>query len=311
MAMQVKLTEGDEASTKTSEKFFRGKHGLECYLKVLEGAHYVQTMSIEGNNTARLIAEEIVTRWPDNPYGYLLLGWVYRMDLMSGSAKTLQESLEKATELVQKTLAMDDSLATAHGLLSSIYSQKREHDKAIAEGERAVALDPGGSFAHEIYAMSLYFAGRWKEAIPMFEKAIRLNPIGSTSAFSTLGSVYALIGRIDEAVSAYKQALLRSPDNLYAHVGLASAYIRMGREKEARAEAPKSSGYIQSLPWTLLPRQFLLVITDNGSIYCNVAQGRSALRLWGFLLVQSNKQGFSRLSTHRSALVSLAGGVFG
>ena len=72
----------------------------------------------------------------------------------------------------------------AHGLLSTIYSQKREYDKAIAEGERAVALDPNGAIAHEIYAMSLFFAGRYKEAIPMFQKAIRLNPIGSSIAFN-------------------------------------------------------------------------------------------------------------------------------
>ena len=92
------------------EKYFRGKQGLDCYLKVLEAAHYLQLMSIEGNNTARRIAEEIVTKWPENPYGYILLGWVYRMDVLFGSTKSPRESLEKAMELVQKALAMDDSI---------------------------------------------------------------------------------------------------------------------------------------------------------------------------------------------------------
>ncbi len=75
----------------------------------------------------------------------------------------------------------------AHGLLGSIYSHKREYDKAIAEGERAVALDPNGALANEFYASSLYYAGRSKEAIPIFQKAIRLNPIGSSTAFIMLG----------------------------------------------------------------------------------------------------------------------------
>ncbi len=46
-----------------------------------------------------------------------------------------------------------------------------------------------------------------------------------------------MTGRFEEAVSAYKQALLRSPDNIFAHLGLAATYMAMGREKEARAEA--------------------------------------------------------------------------
>jgi adenylate cyclase len=235
MAMQVKLTEGEIPSGE--EKYFRGKQGLDCYLKVWEASYYFLLLSIEGNNKARRIAEEIVTRWPENPYGYLTLGWVYRMDLLSGSTKSPRESLEKAMELVQKALAIDDSIPSAHGLLSSIYSNRKEFDKGIAEGERAVALDPNGALAHEWYASSLYHAGRYEEAIPIYQKAIRLNPIGSSNPFTSLGFIYTMTGRFEEAVSLFKQALLRSPDNMFAHVGLAGTYMAMGREKEARAEA--------------------------------------------------------------------------
>ncbi len=80
-------------------------------------------------------------------------------------------------------------------------------------------------------------AGRPKEAIPIFQKVIRLNPYGSASSFLLLGSAYAQTGRFEEAVPAYKKALLRSPDFIIAHLGLAATYIALGREKEARAEA--------------------------------------------------------------------------
>ena len=42
---------------------------------------------------------------------------------------------------------------------------------------------------------------------------------------------------MEEAFSAYKKALQRAPDNIFAHLGLAGTYVNMGREKKARAEA--------------------------------------------------------------------------
>ena len=37
-----------------------------------------------------------------------------------------------------------------------------------------------------------------------------------------------MTGRLEEAVSANKQALLRSPDNIFAHLDLAENYIADG-----------------------------------------------------------------------------------
>ena len=135
---------------------------------------------------------------------------------------------------------MDDSISGAHSLLSVLYTYKRDYDKAIAEGERAVALEPSGAYAHEFYAHSLFWAGRPNEAIPIYQKAIRLNPNGSAKNFVMLGAAYRVAGRYEEAVLAYKKGLLQESGlfgNVVAHLGLAVTYIEMGREKEARAEA--------------------------------------------------------------------------
>jgi adenylate cyclase len=117
------------------------------------------------------------------------------------------------------------------------YNLRREYEKAIAEGERAVALDPGGATAHMFYAMSLNYVGRVEEAIPLFQKAIRLDPVGSTGLHLNFGHALRVAGRFEEAISAYKKSIQREPNNIFAHYGLAATYIWLGREKEARAEA--------------------------------------------------------------------------
>ena len=234
-AIRVKLTEGEQAST--FEKYYKGKQGLDCYLKLLQGSSYIWGHNIKDTMMARRIAEEALAMCPEVPMAYYMLGVVNQMEYWLGIGNSPRESIEKGIELAQKALAMDDSLPYAHCLLSNFYTLKREHEKAIAEGERAVALDLGGAHAHLAYGMSLNYGGRSEEAIPVLQKAIRLNPLGETGYFLHLGHAYRVTGRFEEAVSAYKKSLQRSPDSFFAHASLTATYSMMGREQEARAEA--------------------------------------------------------------------------
>jgi adenylate cyclase len=234
-AIRLKLAEGGYVSS--SEKYFKGKKGLECYLKVLEGINYLGGYSIDGTRAGRRIAEEAIEMCPENPMTYLLMSWVNNLEYWLGLAKSPRESIEKGIELAQKALAVDDSLAAAHSYLSLFYTLKGEYEMAIAEAERAVALEPGVAERHVQYGISLQAGGRPEEAIQVLQKAIRLNPLGDASNYFYLGHAYRSSGRLEEAISAYKKAFQLAPDNIFAHLGLAATYSMMGREQEARAEA--------------------------------------------------------------------------
>jgi tetratricopeptide (TPR) repeat protein len=114
---------------------------------------------------------------------------------------------------------------------------KKQHDQAIAEAERAVALDPNDADGYARLGSVLNFAGRPEEAIGVIEKAMRLNPHYPPLYVFILGHSYHLMGRYEEAIAAYKKALTRNPDFLPVHINLAVVYSGLGREKEARAEA--------------------------------------------------------------------------
>jgi len=237
-AIRVKLTEGELFSG--YGKYYGGKQGLDCYLKIMEGNDLVSHRNIKDNNLARRIAEEALAMCSQVPMAYVLMAYVHQNDYWLGSTKSPQESTEKAIELVQKALAMDDALAEAHGFLGFLYTQKREYEKGIAQGERAVALNPGDSTVLVYYAISLNFAGRSEEAITLLQKAIRLNPVGSFYNYLCnlhLGNALMFTGRYEEAVSAYKKAIQRAPNNMWPHIMLTATYSEMGREKEAQAEA--------------------------------------------------------------------------
>jgi adenylate cyclase len=234
-ATQVKLTTGELSLG--DGKHYRGRQGLDCYLKILEGSGYLEHQNIEDNNMARRIAEEVIAMCPEVPMAYQLMAWVHLLDYWLGSTKSPQESTEKGIEMIQKALALDDTLAEADALLSHFYIQKREYDKSIAEGERAVALNPSGATAIAFYAVNLQYACRPEEAIPLFQKAIRLNPFGPIFYHNNFGLTLANMGRYEEAVSTLKKVIQRAPNHMLIHVWLAATYSMMGHEKEARAEA--------------------------------------------------------------------------
>jgi TolB-like protein len=235
-AIQVKLTEGEQITAHS--KYFRGKQGLDCYLKIMEATQYSDRITLEDNNVARRLLEEAISMCPENPVVYIQLGLICMTDFYLDTTKPPQETLEKGYELAKKALAIDDSLPLAHVLLSATYIYyKREYDNAIAEAERAVALNPSGSFAYFQYASSLVSACRPEEAIPLFQKAIRLNPNAQAITFVRMGHSFCDSGRFEEAIPAYKKGIQRAPDYIFGHLGLVTTYSLMGREKEARAEA--------------------------------------------------------------------------
>jgi adenylate cyclase len=87
------------------------------------------------------------------------------------------------------------------------------------------------------YAGFLTLAGRPEEAIPLLQKAIRLSPFGPAYFYALLGDALRMMGRFEEAVSAYIKAIQIAPNYIIVHMQLAATYSMMGREKEARAEA--------------------------------------------------------------------------
>jgi len=231
-ALQVELTEGEQAhlSAKRTDN-------LDAYLKYVEGREHLFRFNRDDNLLARQRAEEAMALDPEYSSAYVLLGKTHILDVFFNWSKSPRESLARAFELAQKPLAMDDTLHGPHIILGTAYLLKRQHDKAIEECERAVLLAPNSADAIYTLGLILRFAGRAKEAISMYERAIRLNPMPPASYFYQLALSYTFIGEFEKAVAICKKALPKNPDDLVGRVTLATAYCSLGREEEARAEA--------------------------------------------------------------------------
>jgi adenylate cyclase len=208
---------------------------LEAYDYFLRGVAYFWRFTQQTNARARQMFEKAIELDPQYAEAYAWLGWTYHAERNFGWSADPQ-TMERELALAQQALALDDSLAGAHSLLSFGYVEKQQYDQAIAEGNRAIALDPNDAIIYAKQAQVLNLAGRPEEALQAIEKAMRLNPHYPPLNLLELGGAYRLMGRYEEAIAALKRAVIGNPDFLIPHFHLAIIYSELGREEEAQAE---------------------------------------------------------------------------
>jgi adenylate cyclase len=253
-AVQVKLTAGEDARLRA-----KGTKNLEAYLKLMQARQYMQVSNKENYALARQSAEKAIALAPQYAAAYTTLCKIQLMEVSFGVYKNPREVLEQAVKLGKKAIKLDDSNSLAHATLAATYAWLRDYDKAFSEAEKAVSLDANSAYAYHVLGSVYAWAGRPQEAIPFIKKSLHLSPIPiDSSTLPRLGAAYSMLGQHEEAIATYKKALqIYGPDDLTAHLGLLSVYVRTGRENEARAEGaevlridPKFSieRYLKGLP---------------------------------------------------------------
>jgi adenylate cyclase len=160
----------------------------------------------------------------------------YAAEVWLGTSKSPRESLVTAIELAEKAVSLDELDATAQVALAYLYGMTRQYEKAIAQAQRALRLDPNSYSVVSTCGLVLAYLGRNDEALPLLEKAARLNPSISHS-FVSLSMAYRMAGQYDKAYGEAKKAVERDPQNQLAQVSLITSSILTGREDEARVAA--------------------------------------------------------------------------
>jgi len=229
----MKLIEGEQYG----EEYLPPSGNLEVFMKALKARECFYRMNKEGNILARQEAEEATNLDPEYAVLYSLLAWTHLLDLIYQSSESPLVSFAQASKNIKKALILDNENWVAHVALSQLYLLRKEHDRAIAAAERAIAVNPNGADAYSQMGFALIMSGKAIEGMKLIKKAMRLNPIPPAHYLNRLGYAYRFLGRYEDAIEVHKEALKRSPNNLFAHMWLTATYSASGRQEEARHQA--------------------------------------------------------------------------
>jgi TolB-like protein/class 3 adenylate cyclase/Flp pilus assembly protein TadD len=233
-SLKAKLTGAEEqliAARPTSDMT-----AYELYLKgrVLWGKR-------GGDNIRQAIAfyEQAVVRDRNYAPAYAGLAEAYVI-LPIYTDASARQAYAKGKAAALKALQLDDKLAEAHNALALVLFLYLDFPGSIPEFQRAIALNPNYATAHHWYGFNpLSTLGRFDESIAEGKRAVELDPL-SPVINSDLGSILMVARRYDEAIAQLRKTLEMDPTFSLAHGALGEALQFKGDLPGAIAEYTKA-----------------------------------------------------------------------
>jgi len=177
---------------------------------------------------------------------WLLAGVLIHQAFM-GYASDKKTTSSEAYELAKKAIVLEDRNEYAHWAMGMIDLYRGNHNKAIAEYQRAIELNPNCSLAYGSLGTALNYSGEFDESIRNNEIAIRSDPMDISIAFrfTSIALAHYLAGRYGEAEEWARKAVYRKPNWYMGHTMLAASLAQLNRLKEAKETV---DNYLQLFP---------------------------------------------------------------
>jgi adenylate cyclase len=165
---------------------------------------------------------------------YASLGFAHMFDYQNRWSDDPDKSLKLAREYAQKAIDNDPNEPMAHGAAALTAIFEKDFDRAQAEVDRTLALNPSSALAHNLLGTIRSYSGRPLEAIPAIEQAMRLDPAFRPQFLHFLGIAYLLAGKYETAAAMLRQRILLVPNTDFSRAVLAATLGHLGEIAEAR-----------------------------------------------------------------------------
>ena len=230
--LQVELTDGDNARIAS-----RGTRSLEAWLLRLEGASEFFKFSQESMIRAREIYEQAHQADPNWSRPLALIASVNWYEAKRGWSSSKEESIRSGMKLARRSIEMDPAAPFGYQTMGNLYAVKGDEEKAIEYRRRAAELAPNDFNAVAGLATRLKDFGQEKEAVDLFEQAMRLSPKHPWWLQSGYGVALHLMGRKEEAIESFQTAITLQPNHIHPRAFLTAVYTDLGLTDEARKQA--------------------------------------------------------------------------
>lgn len=245
LAIEVEQIEQRRASAKPTDK-------LEAYDYVLRARPALQAPTRTSLAQARVLLKKAVDIDPNYAAAYAALAETYYVATSMGWAELPTAFLDRAQDMAAKALSLSDSEVLAHVILGRIHIFHHQYAQAMAEMDRAIAINPNDAHALAGRGNVLMWRGQTDAAIEALEQAQRIDPELNAIDRFALGLAYYLKGRYEDSIEQAEFNLRKTEGANFNRVVLAAAYAQMNRPDDVA----RTVAMIRRTDPTFDPRSF-------------------------------------------------------
>jgi len=212
----------------------RGTTNPEAHRHYLMGRYQIEKRTEKSVRKAVESFSEAIEEDPGFARAYwgLTESWIL---LSEWGWEPLEKVLPKARPAAEQALALDESLAEAHGALALLSEYEWDPVTAEREYRRALELDPSAADVRHQWAWFLALQGRAEESIAEVRIALDADPL-SVRVNRTLAHFLHSARRYEEAMEQVETALELDPYGALLHQYKGQILAAQGRFDEALAE---------------------------------------------------------------------------
>jgi adenylate cyclase len=228
-ALAITLTPGEEQRLRR-----RGTENVEAYETWLRARELLGGGTRESVVQARAMYRRSIAIDPTfaNPHAGLALAEI--MDYINDWAADPAAALGEAERCARRALELSPQEPVTHLALGNVLLWRRNHEGALSEFRRALALDRSYAQGYSATGMVLMYAGRPTEALEPIAMAMRLDPHYATIVLHFLAQAHFALGSYETAARYLVDRIARNPSTDASRMLLASCYGHLGRIDDAR-----------------------------------------------------------------------------
>ena len=205
----------------------------DLFLRALTPLHKLRP---EPNAEALRLLEQAIKIDPGYAPALAYAAWCYEQRLLHGWSTTLEADAAAAVQFARQALATESDEAAAIAMSSFVLTiVGHDYDAGRRAAQRALDLNPNSATICWMAGWVIMFCGDPQDAIPVFERALRLSPSDPQADFllNGMGMSHLVMGHAEEAFECASRSIAMNPDVDVAYYVLVPACGYLGRAEDA------------------------------------------------------------------------------